>query len=133
MAGDFWRVDQVPDAVASWVESEVVEAFAYYWTENPPTIYMPENPMLHEGVPMVVCYSHEHRGPDGSCISHEVSVNFLDELKEFACAYGDLAKRGAKLSDEQAADALTRAARLRGLAAQIAQLADEAEAIAKTA
>lgn len=36
MAGDFWRVDQVPDAVASWVESEVVEAFAYYWTENPP-------------------------------------------------------------------------------------------------
>ena len=130
---DFWMIDGVPSAVAAWVQGEVVEAFTHYWTTDPPMIYMPETPLLQSGVATVVCCSYELPGPDGQDVTHQVEVNLLDELKEFASAYGDLTARGQGLSDEQVADALLRASRLRDLAAQIVRLADEAEAIAKTA
>jgi len=133
MAQNFWMVDSVPTTVAEWVESEVIEALTHYWTTDPPMIYMPENPLLNDGSVIVTCMSFEIPGPDGKEVCHEVSVNLLDELRDFALAYESVTAAWGGLSAGQVEDTLRRAARLRELALKINELAEMAEARAKTA
>lgn len=131
--GYYWRVDDLPIEIASWVEKEVLRAITYYWTVDPPSIVLDDAGWLKNSQITVRCSHQDWPNGDGQTQHLEVELDLVEELKGFANPYADLVAGGHILSDEQAEDVKARAVKLRWLAEKLTHFADEAERVIKTA
>ena len=120
MKDRYWHASEVPEALEDWVNENVVAAIKDCWEGDKPVCWVGSE----DGRLLLTVAGPEKPSAPGISDCYTVKFDLMAELQEYGDPYG---KDGPR-SDAQRDDMRERAQVLRKLAADVAALADIADA-----